>query len=355
MKVAFKLAQKGLGYVSPNPLVGDVIVKEDRIIGRGYHQLYGGNHAEINALKNATEDVAGSTLYATLEPCCHDGKTPPCIDSIIKHKISRVVIGTIDSNPLVSCRGIEHLQSYGIEVKPGVLEPECREINEVFFHFMETKLPFVTIKYAQTLDGRIATATGQSQWISSAPSLKFTHKLRASHDAILVGVGTVIKDNPELTVRLARGRNPLRVIVDTALKIPAKSKVLQNLSQTQTIIATIKKASDPQFQKLTNLGAEVISIAADKQGNVDLKKLLKILAKRNISSILIEGGAQVITSTLFSNLANRLVTVIAPKILGKGIEAVGDLKINNLDLAKKLSIRKITRSGDDIIVDSRLS
>jgi diaminohydroxyphosphoribosylaminopyrimidine deaminase/5-amino-6-(5-phosphoribosylamino)uracil reductase len=355
MKVAFKLAQKGLGYVSPNPLVGAVIVKEDRIIGRGYHQLYGGNHAEINALKNATEAVAGSTLYVTLEPCCHDGKTPPCIDSIIKHKISRVVIGTIDSNPLVSCRGIEHLQSYGIEVKPGVLEPECRKLNEVFFHFMETKLPFVTIKYAQTLDGRIATATGQSQWISSAPSLKFTHKLRASHDAILVGVGTVIKDNPELTVRLARGRNPLRVIVDTALKIPAKSKVLQNLSQTQTIIATIKKSSDPQFQKLTNLGAEVISIAADKQGNVDLKKLLKILAKRNISSILIEGGAQVITSTLFSNLANRLVTVIAPKILGKGIEAVGDLKINNLDLAKKLSIRKITRSGDDIIVDSRLS
>ncbi|MEI6608239.1 MAG: bifunctional diaminohydroxyphosphoribosylaminopyrimidine deaminase/5-amino-6-(5-phosphoribosylamino)uracil reductase RibD [Deltaproteobacteria bacterium] len=354
MKVALKLAQKGLGYVSPNPLVGAVIVKEDRTIGRGYHQLYGGNHAEINALKNASEDVAGSTLYVTLEPCCHDGKTPPCIDSIRKHKIARVVIGTIDPNPLVSCRGMEHLQSYGIEVKTGVLEPECRELNEVFFRFMETKLPFVTIKYAQTLDGRIATATGQSQWISSAASLKFTHKLRATHDAILVGVGTVIKDNPELTVRLARGRNPLRVIVDTALKIPAKSKVLQNLSQTQTIIATIKKANDPQFQKLTNLGAEVITIAADKQGNVDLKKLLKILAKRNISSILIEGGAQVITSTLFSNLANRLVTVIAPKILGKGIEAVGDLKINNLDLAKKLSIRRITRSGDDFILDSRL-
>ena len=353
MKIALKLAQKGLGYVSPNPLVGAVIVKEDRIIGRGYHQLYGENHAEINALKNASEDVAGSTLYVTLEPCCHDGKTPPCMDSIIKHKIARVVIGTIDPNPLVSCRGINHLQSSEIEVKTGVLERECRNLNEVFFRFMETKLPFVTIKYAQTLDGRIATTTGQSQWISSAASLKFTHKLRATHDAILVGVGTVIKDNPELTVRLARGRNPLRVIVDTALKIPANSKVLQNLSQTSTIIATIKKASDPQFQRLTNLGAEVITIAADKQGNVDLKKLLKILAKNNISSILIEGGAQVITSTLFRNLANRLVTIIAPKILGKGLEAVGDLKISNLDLAKKLSIRKITRSGDDIIVDSR--
>ena len=355
MKLALKLAKKGRCYVSPNPLVGAVIVKEGQIIGRGYHQHYGGNHAEINALDNASEDVAGSTLYVTLEPCCYEGKTPPCIDSIIKHKIARVVIGTIDSNPLVSCRGINHLQSCGIEVKTGVLEPECRELNEVFFHFMETKMPFVTIKYAQTLDGRIATVTGQSQWISSAPSLKFTHKLRASHDAILVGVGTVIKDNPELTVRLVRGHNPLRIIVDSTLKIPQKSKILQNLSKNKTIIATIKKASDPQFQRLTNLGAEVITIVADKQGNVDLEKLLKMLAKRNISSVIIEGGAQIITSILINNLANRLVTIIAPKILGKGIEAVGDLKISNLDLAKKLSIRKITRSGDDIIIDSRLN
>ena len=355
MKMALKLAQKGRGYVSPNPLVGAIIVKDGRIIGRGYHQRYGGDHAEINALKNTAEDVAGSTLYVTLEPCCHEGKTPPCIDSITKRKIARVVIGTIDANPLVSCRGINYLQSCGIEVKTGVLESECRKLNEVFFHFMETKLPFVTIKYAQTLDGRIATATGQSQWISSPPSLKFTHKLRVAHDAILVGVGTVIKDNPELTVRLVRGRNPLRIIVDSALKIPAKSKVLQNLSQNKTIIATIKKASDPQFQRLTKLGAEIITVAADKQGNVDLKKLFKILAERNISSLLIEGGAQIITSILINNLANRLVTVIAPKILGKGIEAVGDLKIHKLDLAKKLSIGKIARSGDDIILDSRLT
>ena len=354
MKMALKLAQKGRGYVSPNPLVGAVIVKEGRIIGQGFHQRYGGNHAEINALKNATEDVAGSTLYVTLEPCCHEGKTPPCIDSITKHKIARVVIGAIDSNPLVSCQGINYLQSCGIEVKTGVLEPQCREINEVFFHFMETKLPFATIKYAQTLDGRIATATGQSKWISSAPSLKFTHKLRAQHDAILVGAGTVIKDNPELTVRLVRGRNPQRIIVDSSLRIPAKSKVLQNLSRNKTIIATIKKASDPHFQKLTELGAEVINVAANKQGNVDLKKLFKMLAKRNISSVLVEGGAQIITSILINNLANRMVTVIAPKILGKGIEAVGDLKIHNLDLAKILSIRKIARSGDDIIIDSRL-
>jgi diaminohydroxyphosphoribosylaminopyrimidine deaminase/5-amino-6-(5-phosphoribosylamino)uracil reductase len=354
MKLAIALAQKGRGYVSPNPLVGAVIVKNDRIISRGYHQRFGGNHAEINALKNAADDVAGSTLYVTLEPCCHEGKTPPCVDSIVKHKIARVVIGTIDSNPLVSCQGINYLQSCGIEVKTGVLKNECRKLNEIFFHYMETGLPFVTIKYAQTLDGRIATATGESQWISSEASLKFTHKLRAAHDAILVGAGTVIKDNPELTVRLARGRNPLRVIIDSELNIPPQAKIFHNISQAKTLIATIKTAADPRFQRVADSGVEIITIKADKKGNVDLKKLFKILAGREISSILIEGGAKIITSVLKNNLANRLVTIIAPKIIGSGIEAVGDLNIKKLSSAKKLSIKKVSRCGVDIIIDSRL-
>jgi diaminohydroxyphosphoribosylaminopyrimidine deaminase/5-amino-6-(5-phosphoribosylamino)uracil reductase len=355
MKLAIALARKGRGYVSPNPMVGAVIVKNGRIIGRGYHQRFGGNHAEINALKNATEDVAGSTLYVILEPCCHEGKTPPCIDSITKHKIARVVIGTIDSNPIVSCRGINYLQSCGIEVKTGVLENECRNLNEIFFHYMETGLPFVTIKYAQTLDGRIATATGESQWISSEASLKFTHKLRAAHDAILVGAVTVIKDNPELTVRLVRGRNPLRVIVDSELKISQQAKVFQNISVARTLIATIKTADDRQFQNITGLGVELVTIDADEKGNVDLKKLFKMLAERKISSILIEGGAQIITSVLKNNLANRLITIIAPKIIGSGIEAVGDLNIKKLGSAKILSIQKVSRCGDDIIIDSRLN
>jgi diaminohydroxyphosphoribosylaminopyrimidine deaminase/5-amino-6-(5-phosphoribosylamino)uracil reductase len=355
MKLVIALARKGRGYVSPNPMVGAVIVKNGRIISRGYHQRFGGNHAEINALKNAAEDVAASTLYVTLEPCCHEGKTPPCIDSIVEHKIARVVIGTIDPNPLVSCQGINYLQSRGIEVKIGVLENNCRKLNEVFFHFMETGLPFVTIKYAQTLDGRIATATGESQWISSETSLKYTHQLRASHDAILVGAGTVIKDNPELTVRLVRGRNPLRVIVDSELKIPKQAKVFQNISGARTLIATIKTSADLKFQSIADSDVEIITIKADRKGNVDLIKLFKILAARNISSILIEGGAQIITSTLKNNLANRLITIIAPKILGSGIEAVGDLNIRKLSLAKKLSIQKVSRCGDDIIIDSRLN
>jgi diaminohydroxyphosphoribosylaminopyrimidine deaminase/5-amino-6-(5-phosphoribosylamino)uracil reductase len=355
MKLAIALARKGCGYVSPNPMVGAVIVKNGRIISRGYHQRFGGNHAEINALKNAAEDVDGSTLYVTLEPCCHEGKTPPCIDSIIEHKIARVVIGTIDSNLLVSCQGINCLQNCGIEVKIGVLENNCRKLNEVFFHFMETGLPFVTIKYAQTLDGRIATATGESQWISSEASLKFTHQLRAAHDAILVGAGTVIKDNPELTVRLVRGRNPLRVIVDSELNIPKQSKIFQNISTIPTLIATIKTAADPQFQKIAGLGIEIVTIDADEKGNVDLKKLFKTLAGRKISSILIEGGAQIITSVLKNNLANRMVTIIAPKIIGSGIEAVGDLNIRSLGAAKILSIQKVLRRGDDIIIDSRFT
>lgn len=355
MKLAIALAKKGRGYVSPNPLVGAVIVKNGRIISRGYHQRFGGNHAEINALKNASEDVAGSTLYVTLEPCCHEGKTPPCIDSIEKHKIVRVVIGTIDSNPLVSCQGINFLQSCGIEVKTGVLENDCRKLNEIFFHYMETGLPFVTIKYAQTLDGRIATATGESQWISSEASLKFTHKLRAAHDAILVGARTVIKDNPELTVRLVRGRNPLRVIVDSELKISRQAKIFHDISAVKTLIATIKTADDPQFRNIANSDAEIITIDADEKENVDLKKLFKILAGRNVSSVLIEGGAQIITSVLKNNLANRLVTIIAPKIIGRGIEAVGELNIRSLDAAKILSTQKVSRRGNDIIIDSRLN
>ena len=219
---------------------------------------------------------------------------------------------------------------------------------------METGMPFVTIKYAQTLDGRIATATGDSQWISSPASLKYTHRLRTEHDAILVGRGTVERDDPELTVRLVRGRNPLRVVVDSGLNISTQSKIVQKISLAPTIIATVKNAADSRYGKFAGYGMEILTIDADSQGRVDLKELLKELANKKISSVLIEGGAEIITSVIESNLANRLVTVIAPKIIGRGIEAVGDLRIRNLDKAKMLSFQKITKSGNDIIIDSRL-
>lgn len=354
MKLALKLAAKGRGYASPNPMVGAVIVKKGRIIGQGWHRCCGENHAEVNAIQSATENVAGSTMYVTLEPCCHSGKTPPCTDLIIQKKIKRVVIGTADSNPLVSCKGINRLKATGIEVKAGVLEDQCRSLNEVFFHFMETGLPFVTVKYAQTLDGRIATATGQSQWISSPASLKFAHQLRAEHDAILVGIGTVLKDNPTLTVRMVRGRNPLRIVVDNCLAVTTEFNVMQDLSGMPTLIATTKSASDPAFRALAKAGAELVRVRSDKNNHVSLQQLLQLLAARNISSVLIEGGSQIITSALKDNLVNRLVTVIAPKILGKGIEAVGDLNIRDLKEAKKLTVKSVARKGTDVIMDCRL-
>ncbi len=352
MKLALGLARKGQGRVSPNPMVGAVIVKNGRIIGKGYHQRFGGNHAEINAIHKAGNKVKGSTLYVTLEPCCHEGKTPPCVKAIIQNKIARVVIGSVDSNPLVSCQGIDFLTNCGVEVKTGVLAKECRELNETFFHYMETGLPFITVKYAQTLDGRIATATGNSQWISSPASLKFAHKLRATHDAILIGSGTVEKDNPELTVRLVRGRNPLRVIVDSGLNISPGAKVL-NASVAPTLIATTQKPSDVRFKKMIASGIDVVSVGAERNGNVSLKKLFGVLAKRNISSILIEGGSRIITSVIRDHLACRMVTVIAPKIIGRGIEAVGELNIRDLQKAKILSFQKVSRLGDDVIIDSR--
>lgn len=352
MKLALDLARKGFGWVSPNPMVGAVIVKNGKIIGRGYHQRFGGHHAEVNAIKNAGNKVKGSTIYVTLEPCCHEGKTPPCVNAIIQHNIARVVIGSVDSNPLVSCQGIDFLRNCGIDVKTAVLEKECRDLNETFFHYMETHMPYITVKYAQTIDGRIATATGNSQWISSPSSLKFAHKLRVTHDAILIGIGTVLKDNPELTVRLVRGRNPLRVIVDNGLNIPPGAKVL-NTSVTPTLIATTKKASDVRFKRLVDSGVDVVTVGDEKNGNVSLKKLFAILAKRNISSVLVEGGSQIITSVMKDNLANRLVTVIAPKIIGRGIEAVGELHIRDLKKAKLLTFQKVSRLGDDVIIDSR--
>ena len=355
MQRALKLARRGEGMVSPNPLVGAVIVKGDRIIGEGYHRRFGGPHAEIEALRHATGNVKGATLYVTLEPCCHHGKTPPCTESIIAAGIDRVVAGTADPNPLVAKKGIARLRRHGIETTVGVLTKECARLNERFFAFMRTGVPFLTLKFAQTLDGRIACANGHSRWISSAPSLKFAHRLRAVHDAVLVGVGTVIGDDPLLTVRLARGRNPLRIVVDSSLRIPPDAGILKNQDATKTIIAATGKAGAAKRARLEKMGIEILSINADHEGRVHLKKLLAQLGERGISSVLVEGGATLITSVLRQKLADRLVAIIAPKIVGAGINAVGDLEIEKMDDAIMLTDREIYRRGDDLVVDARLS
>jgi len=353
MRQALGLARRGLGKTSPNPMVGAVIVKGGRVIGEGYHRYFGGNHAEVDAINNATEDVSGATMYVTLEPCCHYGKTPPCVEAVIRSNIGRVVIGTLDPYPEMRGKSREILQQHGIESSVGVLEEECRALNEVYLKYTTTGIPFVTVKFAQTLDGRIAAA-GSSRWISSPESRKLAHRLRTHHDAILVGLGTVLADDPELTVRLARGRNPTRIILDSRLRIPLEARVLADQPAARTLVAATPAADKEKLAALRKMGIEVVTVPPDAQGKVDVRELLKILAQRQVSSVLVEGGAETITSFLRLGLADKLVVFIAPKILGKGTDSVGELNITDISRALKLSFERVYRSGEDIVVEARV-
>jgi len=354
MKRALKLAVKGEGWVSPNPMVGAVIVKDGRILGEGYHQRFGGNHAEVNALNALSEPAAGATMYVTLEPCSHYGKTPPCVDAIIERGLGRVVIGVPDPNPAVSGRGIGKLQQHGVDITVGVLEDECRYLNERFFRFMTAGVPFVTLKCAQTLDGRIATSSGHSRWVSSEPSLKFAHRLRACHDAILVGIGTVFADDPELTVRRVGGRNPVRVVLDSRLKISLDARVLREQEKTKTLVAVTPEHDAAKRRELEARGVETIVIPGDINGHVALPELLAELGRRTISSVLVEGGAKIITAFLKAEQVDRFVAITAPKVLGRGIETVGNLGSIIMGDAIQFTLQKVSRRGDDVIMDYRM-
>lgn len=355
MRRALRLARKGEGRVSPNPMVGAVIVRDDRIIAEGYHRRCGGNHAEINAIQNATEAVEGANFYVTLEPCSHYGRTPPCVEALLACRPGRVVVGTVDPNPLVLGKGIQILEKHGVETKVGVLAEECGRLNEVFFKYIRTGLPFVTVKFAQTLDGRIATATGHSRWISSPPSLRFAHRLRGNHDAILVGADTVLTDDPELTCRLVRGGNPLRIVIDSQLRTSPEARIYKEQESAPTIVAATRRASDEKRRTFEEKGIEVLEIKEDLAGRVDLRTLLAVLGKREISSLLVEGGAAVITACLRDRVVDRLVVILAPKITGEGVDAVGDLDIRRMDDALRLSFRRIARRGDDLVLDARMT
>jgi len=354
MRRALKLAKKGEGWASPNPMVGAVIVKDGSIIGEGYHACCGEKHAEINAIERSTDTIAGADFYVTLEPCAHYGKTPPCVDALIKHMPSRVVIGAMDPNPLVAGQGIALLKKKGIKTLVGVMEAECQLLNEKFFKFMTTGLPFITLKYAQTLDGRIATATGHSRWISSPEAQRYAHRLRSIHDAILVGSGTVLLDDPELTVRHVKGRNPLRIVLDSRLRIPMEAIILQNQDRAGTIIVTTKKAANGKRKRLEDLGIELLCINITKKGEINLPELFLKLGQRGVSSVLIEGGSSIITSVLREGLADKLLVVIAPKIVGKGIEGVGDLGITLMDQAIALYPNKFKKLGDDFLFEGKI-
>ena len=354
MREAIRLARKGIGKTSPNPVVGAVIVRNGKIIGRGYHRKYGDWHAEINAIKDANSNVKGATAYITLEPCSHYGKTPPCVDTLIKERIGRVVVGTLDPNPSVNSKGIKTLKSKGMKIDVGILEDECRELNEHYFKFIKSGTPYVTVKYAQTLDGRIATKTGNSQWISSEALRKYVHRLRAVNDCIMVGVGTVIADDPQLNVRYVRGNNPLRVVVDSKLRIPIKSFVLKDNNSHLTTIATTSKAPSRKVTAVKGLGAEVLVVKKDKKGRVSLRDLLRGLGKRGITSVMVEGGSEIVTSLLRANLVDKMIILTAPKIMGKGLEAIGDLGVCKIKDTIKFSSFKTMRKGDDLVFEGTI-
>jgi len=354
MRKALTLARRGSGKTSPNPMVGALFVRDNIIIGQGYHRRFGGNHAEINAIADAEGEIDGATLYVTLEPCCHHGKkTPPCLDALLKYNLERVVIGTEDPNPQVNGRSVEILRKRGIDTRVGVLTGECHRLNEAYFKYIQTGIPFVTLKFAQTLDGRIASATGDSRWISSQKSLRFSHKLRSLHDAVLVGAGTVEKDDPRLTVRLVKGKSPIRIIADSRLRIAPGSKVLKEQDIARTVIVSTSQADGRKISSLRKMGIQTLVAREDTEGKVDLGDLLSKMGEMNISSILVEGGKEIITSFIRQGLVDKYIVISAPKIMGAGIDAVGNLGITDVDNALQLSFVKAYRNGQDLIIEAK--
>ena len=338
MKMAIDIARKGEGRVTPNPLVGAVIVKDNRVISTGYHKQYGMEHAEINAINNAKETIEGATIYINLEPCSHYGKTPPCALALIEKKFKRVVIGMKDVNPIVSGNGIDMLLKNNIEVKLGVLEKECRELNEVFINYIKNSKPFVLLKYAMTIDGKISTFTKDSKYITSLRSREEVHKLRNKYKSIMVGINTILNDNPLLNCRIEDGVNPIPIIVDSKLKIPMDSNVF-NVHE-KIIVATISDDED-KINRLKSKGVEIVKTSSiDNQ--VDLNELMIKLKEKEIDSILLEGGSTLNYSMVTSNLVNKVMSFISPKILGgdkaltpiggRGIEFVRDaIKLKNIN------------------------
>jgi len=354
IKKTLKLAEKGRGKVSPNPLVGAVITKNNEIIAQGFHREFGGIHAEAAAFDSAREDVNGGTLYVNLEPCSHRGKQPPCVERIKNSGIKRVVVGAPDPNPLVDGKGIALLRKEGLEVKVGVLEEACRNLNEAFFKYVQTNSPLITLKIAQTLDGKIAAADGSSKWITSGKSRQFVHKMRSQNDAVLVGIGTVLKDNPRLTVRLAKGPNPKRIVLDSTLKIPLNSNFLTKPLVEKTIIATTSRASKEKIRNIKELGATVWTIKKDSKSRVDLSELCKKMGSEGITSVLVEGGSQIFSAFLQEQLADKIAIFIAPKIFGEGVSAVHFNGIHPLNASIKLSDFEKRKIGDDVLLTGRL-
>ena len=377
MRLALQLAKKGCGWTSPNPMVGAVVVKEGRIIGQGWHQKYGQAHAERNALASCTEDPQGAAMYVTLEPCCHYGKQPPCVDAILDACIHRVVVGSADPNPLVAGKGIAILRAHGIDVTENVLQEECDALNKVFFHYITTKRPFVSMKYAMTMDGKIAAVTGESKWITGEAARHHVQKLRRRYTGaskwitgeiarnhvqrqrhrfrgIMVGVGTILADDPLLTCRIEGGRDPVRIICDTHLRTPLQSQVVTTAKQVPTILATC--CGDPEKQAAyQQTGCRVLCLE-EQCGHVNLPQLMEQLGQEQIDSILLEGGGTLNWSALESGIVQQVQAYIAPKLFGgrnakAPIEGAGVLFP---DAAFRLKNSRLEQLGEDFLIESEV-
>ena len=352
MRQALEIAKYAYGRTSPNPLVGAVVVKDDRIVGQGWHRQAGTEHAEVHALRQAGVLCKGATIYVTLEPCSHYGKTPPCADAIISAGITKVVIGMLDPNPLVAGRGVKKMQEAGIAVVVGVLTAEAQRLNEVFLKWIIDKKPFIVLKTAMTLDGKISTVTGHSRWITNSTSRQRVHQLRDIYDGILVGVGTVLADDPELTTRLVGGgKNPVRIIVDSLARTPLTAKVV-NDKAARTIIAVTAQANEQKVAALKAAGVEVLVIPADENNQVDLVQLTAKLGLKNICSILVEGGATINFSFINNKLVDKVYSFIAPKIIGgkEALTPVAGTGLSNLDNALLLENISTEILAGDILI-----
>ena len=358
MRRAIQLAMQGEGKTRPNPLVGAVVVKDGRIIGEGYHTKYGALHAEREALADCAgrgEDPSGADIYVTLEPCCHTGKQPPCTEALAKAEIKRVIVGSSDTHLLVAGKGIDFLRQHGIQVETGFLKEECDAINPIFFHYITTGKPYVALKYAMTADGRIATVTGASKWITGEEARAHAHALRNRYASILVGINTVLADNPMLNCRIPGGVNPIRIVLDSSLRIPQESQLVQSAREIPLLVVCSDAPSEKKEQ-LEKYGVEVLSLPGN-DGRPDLVALVSELGKRGIDSLLIEGGSQVHYSALSAGIVNHIYSYVAPKIFGgqKALGPVSGTGVEQVADAFQLCRKGTQILGSDILLEYEVS
>ncbi len=354
MREAIELARKRKGLTHPNPTVGAVIVKDGKIIGKGFHEKAGKPHAEREAIKDALEkghNIEGATMYVTLEPCCHYGRTPPCTEAIIDSRIKRVVVATLDPNPQVAGKGVEILKEKGIEVKTGILEKEAKELNEDFFVYITEKRPFIHLKIAQSIDGKIATYTGSSKWITGEEARKYAHKLRKEASAVMVGVGTALADNPSLTVRhVETEEQPKRVLIDKDLKTPLDFNIFDKSAE--TIVITSDRADKEKIKKLDKRENIKVIILPLNEEKFSITDILNVLYREEIVHLIVEGGKNLITQFIKEGIYDKISVFVAPKIIGEeGISSVGKLGIKDIKDAVGLKRKKIVELGEDILIE----